>query len=68
MLALEHGVQRASVLMTLIKGIQLHGRKPLALVKSPGLDCIVVNPNSLVGVSDGHVEGQVVVEGVVGGG
>ena len=66
LLPLEHGVQGASVLVRLVEGIQFHGLKPLALVECIGLDPIVVNPDPLVGVPDGHVEGQVVVEGVVG--
>lgn len=68
LLPLEHGLQGAGVLVRLIEGIQFHGLKPLALVERTGLDPVVVNPDPLVGVPDGHVEGQVVVEGVVVGG
>lgn len=43
----------------------MEGGKSLALIESIGLDGIIVNPNPPVGVSDGHVESQIVVEGVV---
>jgi hypothetical protein len=41
-------------------------REPLFLVISNGFDAVVVYPHPLVGVSDGDVERQFIVERVVG--
>lgn len=52
--------------MPLVKGRRRCERaEPLVLVDGPGLDAVVVDPDLLVGVADGDVEGEVVVEGVV---
>jgi len=67
-LALKHSVQVVGLLVTLIKPGQLNRIETLILVVSPSLDLVIVDADALVGVSDGHVEGQVVVEGVAGGG
>lgn len=53
--------------MSLVKGSQGFGNETLALVISVGLDGVVVETDSLVGVPDRNVESQIVVEGVVGG-
>jgi len=42
-------------------------REPRSIVKGLGLDVVVVDADSLVGVSKCHVEGEVVVEGGGGG-
>lgn len=52
--------------MPLVKGRRRGVRaEPLVLVDGPGLDAVVVDPDLLVGVADGEVEGEVVVEGAV---
>lgn len=44
---------------------QCHQSKPLQPIVSNGFDAVVVKANPSVGVSDGDVEREVVVEGVV---
>ena len=53
--------------MTLIESGQLDGIKSLTFVENPSFDTVVVNADALIRVSDGHVEGEIVVEIVVGG-
>ncbi|KAA8516802.1 hypothetical protein F0562_017088 [Nyssa sinensis] len=62
------GIQRSSVLVTLIKWLQGGDGEALVFVESSGFYAIVVYADALVWVPDGHVEGEVVVEGVGGGG
>lgn len=39
--------------------------KSRILVQTPGFDVVVVNAEPSVGISDGHVEGKIVIKGVV---
>lgn len=60
-------MQVGGVLFALIKALQVHAAEPLALVKSPGFNTVVVNAEALVRVSDGHVQGEIVIKRVVAG-
>lgn len=64
---MKNRVDNGGVFVSLVKGCQGFGIETLALVISVGLDGVVVESDSLVGVPDRNVESQVVVEGVVGG-
>ncbi|GKU92350.1 hypothetical protein SLEP1_g6088 [Rubroshorea leprosula] len=66
-LPLKRGVQVTGILVPLIERCQLLGSEPLVLIVRVGLDAVVVDANFLVGVAHGDVEGEVVVEVVVGG-
>jgi len=66
LLSLEHRVQNVCGFVALVKRRQWDRTKPLALVNSCGFDAVVVDAELLVGVSDGEVEGEVVVEAAVG--
>jgi len=68
LLPLEDGAENGRVLVPLVKRRRSLGVESLALVVSVGLDAVVVDADALVGVPDGDVEGEVVVERVVGGG
>ena len=46
--------------------LQSHQSEPLLSIVTNDLDTAVIDANPLVRVSDGHVECEVVVEGVVG--
>jgi hypothetical protein len=61
----KHGVQKARILVPLVKRRQSIRTEPLVLVLRGGLDGVVVDSELLVGVSDWHVEGKVVVESSV---
>lgn len=53
--------------MALIERRQRRVPEPRTVVHGPGLDVVVVDADPLVGVADGHVEREVVLEvGVVG--
>lgn len=54
--------------MLLVEWSQAHCREPLFLIISNGFNAVVVYPHPPVGVSDGDVERQFIVERVVGGG
>lgn len=51
--------------MSLVKRLQFFGGESLPLVDCSRLDPIVVHPDAAVGVPDGQVDGQVVLERVV---
>lgn len=67
LLSIEYLAQQTRILVSLIKWCQTHRIKSLAFIISTGLDGIVIYANPLVGVSDGDVEVQIVLEIVVGG-
>nr|GMD89721.1 hypothetical protein SOVF_158540 [Ipomoea batatas] len=67
-IAPERGAEVGGVLVALVEGFEILGAKPLALVERGGFEVVVVDADALVGVADGEVEGEVVVEGAVGGG
>lgn len=48
------------------QSIQSHESKPLLSIVTDYLNAAIIYANPLVRVSDGHVECEVVVEGVVG--
>lgn len=54
--------------MPLVEWSQTHRREPFFLVASNGFDAVVVYSHPLVGVSEGDVERQIIVERVVVGG
>lgn len=67
-LALKRRVKIGRVLGFLKERVEIHGGESLAGVDGAGLDGVVVDADPLVGVADGHVDGEVVEEGVVTGG
>lgn len=67
LLTLEDRVQFAGVLVALIERVEEIGVKPGILVQCTRFDVVVVDSEPLVGVSDGDVEGHVVVEHAVAG-
>nr|GMD92050.1 vacuolar protein-sorting-associated protein 33 homolog [Ipomoea batatas] len=67
-IAPERRAQVGGVLVALVERFEILGAKPLALVERGGFEVVVVDADALVGVADGEVEGEVVVEGAVGGG
>lgn len=67
-LPFENWVQQIRSLMPGIKPGQLNTLEPLTFILRSSFNLVEVNTNPLVWVSDRHVEGKVVVEGVVVGG
>lgn len=65
---MEDGAENGRVLVSLVEGSESLGIETLILVVGVGLDAVVVNADPLIGVPDGDVKRQVVVEGVVVGG
>ena len=67
LLSLKHRVQNVCGFVALVKWGQSNRTKPLTLVKSSGFNAIIVDADLLVGVSDGEVQSEVIMEVVVGG-
>ncbi|CAJ1967241.1 unnamed protein product [Sphenostylis stenocarpa] len=65
-LALEEGTDEGGVFGVLEEGLQCLGGESNILVKSERIDMVVVDAEPAVGVADGDVDGEVVVERVVG--
>lgn len=65
MSSVEFRVQEVRALVSLVKWLQFLGGESLPLVVCGRLDPIVVYPDAAVGVPDGQVDGQVVLERVV---
>ncbi|KAF8395455.1 hypothetical protein HHK36_019401 [Tetracentron sinense] len=63
----KEGIEKVSLLMSLIKRIQSRISEDFAIVKSSSFDAIIVNTDSLVGVPDSDVEREIVVKDVVVG-
>lgn len=63
----KQGVQDVGGFVSLVKRGESDRAEPLALIVGSGFDAIVVDAELLVRVSDGEVEGKVVVEVAVGG-
>lgn len=59
-------MKRRGVFVALVEIRQELGPKPSILEQSPGLDAVVVDADLLVGIANGDVDGEVVVERVVG--
>jgi hypothetical protein len=66
-LPFKRRVQIARSLVPLVKRCQAFRIEPLVLVVRPGLDGVVIDSDLSVGVSDGDVDGKVVLQSVVAG-
>lgn len=67
MRTLKLATDHVGFLVSLVEPIEEFGIKPNVLVHRTRFDVVVVDPEALVWVADGDVEGEIVVERVVSG-